>query len=218
MGDGRIEVGEEVVLVREPVEGTDLTQEAEVVGTRTLEQHGHPAALQFVDDVTERLRAGGVEHLEIGEPQDHHLHAVHRGQFGEEPLAGEEVPIPAEYSDPLLRYFAGQRERFAGVRLDLHGTAFQLAVWNALCAIPYGEVRSYAAIANAVGSPRATRAVGGANGLNPVPIIVPCHRVVEASMRLGGFSSGLPRKRTLLAIEGVQVQSDIVHPGQLSLI
>lgn len=141
-----------------------------------------------------------------------------RIQFGEEPLAGEEVPIPAEYSDPLLRYFAGQRERFAGVRLDLHGTAFQLAVWNALCAIPYGEVRSYAAIANAVGSPRATRAVGGANGLNPVPIIVPCHRVVEASMRLGGFSSGLPRKRTLLAIEGVQVQSDIVHPGQLSLI
>lgn len=138
--------------------------------------------------------------------------------FGNDASTVADADVPSEFADPLRKYFAGEHVTFDDVALDLHGTPFQIDVWKALQSIPYGAVRSYAAIANAVGSPRATRAVGGANGMNPIPIIVPCHRVVEASMRLGGFSSGLPRKRWLLAHEGVRVQSDVVYPGQLSLI
>jgi O-6-methylguanine DNA methyltransferase len=79
-------------------------------------------------------------------------------------------------------------------------------------------VRSYAAIANAIGSPRAMRAVGGANGRNPLAIVVPCHRVVEADMGLGGYTGGLHLKRFLLQLEGARVVADRVQPGQLALI
>ncbi|MBK8169344.1 MAG: methylated-DNA--[protein]-cysteine S-methyltransferase [Sandaracinaceae bacterium] len=126
--------------------------------------------------------------------------------------------VPSIYADPLKAYFFGEPTDFATVPLDLRGTDFQLSVWNALARIPYGAVRSYGAIANGIGSPRAMRAVGAASGANPIPVIIPCHRVIEASMRLGGFSAGLARKRKLLALEGVHIDRDIVHPGQLSLI
>jgi AraC family transcriptional regulator of adaptative response/methylated-DNA-[protein]-cysteine methyltransferase len=87
--------------------------------------------------------------------------------------------------------------------VDVRGTAFQEAVWRELRKIPLGETRSYSDIAAAVGQPQAVRAVGTANGSNPVSIIVPCHRVIRSDGSLGGYGGGLPRKRKLLATEGV---------------
>ena len=100
----------------------------------------------------------------------------------------------------LDAYFAGRLRRF-DVPLDLRGTAFQRLVWAELAAIPYGETRSYGAIAASIGRPSASRAVGAANGRNPVSIIVPCHRVVGVSGSLTGFAGGLETKRRLLALE-----------------
>ena len=104
----------------------------------------------------------------------------------------------------LREYFDGSRINF-DVPLDLRGTDFQLGAWRALCRIPYGTTVSYADQAAMIGSPRATRAVGSANGRNPIPIIVPCHRVVARDGSLGGYSLGLDMKRALLALEGVSV-------------
>lgn len=101
----------------------------------------------------------------------------------------------------LQEYLAGERTTFS-VALDLHGTAFQLQVWEQLQAIPYGQTRSYGELAVAVGRPRAFRAVGLANGRNPVSVIVPCHRVIGSSGSLTGYGGGLDRKRALLALEG----------------
>ncbi len=100
----------------------------------------------------------------------------------------------------LAAYFAGELRTF-DLPVRLVGTPFQQAVWAALRTIPYGEVRSYGAIAAAVGNPRASRAVGLANGRNPVSIVVPCHRVVGASGSLVGYGGGLARKETLLGLE-----------------
>ncbi len=89
--------------------------------------------------------------------------------------------------------------------LDLAGTAFQKSVWHALRKIPVGRTKSYGEIAQAIGRPKAVRAVGGACGANPVPVLVPCHRVLAANGKIGGFSGGLERKRRLLAREGVKI-------------
>jgi O-6-methylguanine DNA methyltransferase len=103
----------------------------------------------------------------------------------------------------LLEYLAGKRREF-DLPLDLRGTEFQIEVWHALCAIPYGETISYAEQARRVGRPNAPRAVGAANGSNPIAIIVPCHRVVNADGKLGGYGGGLPLKKRLLALEHAQ--------------
>jgi methylated-DNA-[protein]-cysteine S-methyltransferase len=89
--------------------------------------------------------------------------------------------------------------------LDTSGTAFQQKVWDALLTIPFGETRSYTQIAEQIGSPRAVRAVGAANGRNPVSIVAPCHRVIGASGKLTGFAGGLDVKARLLALEGANV-------------
>jgi O-6-methylguanine DNA methyltransferase len=99
----------------------------------------------------------------------------------------------------VAEYLEGKRERFE-LPLDLRGTPFQLRVWGELLRIPYGETRSYADVARAIGEPGAPRAVGAANGANPVALVVPCHRVV-ATHGLGGYGGGLPLKRQLLALE-----------------
>ncbi|MEQ9463111.1 MAG: methylated-DNA--[protein]-cysteine S-methyltransferase [Haliea sp.] len=101
----------------------------------------------------------------------------------------------------LEEYFAGHRKRF-DLPLAAGGTPFQQSVWQALAAIPWGEVRSYRDIALTIGKPRAVRAVGAANGRNPLPIVVPCHRVIGADGSLTGFAGGLPRKVQLLTLEG----------------
>jgi methylated-DNA-[protein]-cysteine S-methyltransferase len=113
-------------------------------------------------------------------------------------LAGE---VLARAGQQLGEYFAGTRTTF-DVPLDAPGTAFQRRVWDALRAIPYGTTLSYGELALRLGDVRATRAVGAANGKNPIPIIVPCHRVVGANGALTGFGGGLDRKRWLLEHEG----------------
>lgn len=109
-------------------------------------------------------------------------------------------PVLEETVRQLTEYFLGERREFS-VPLDLHGTPFQLRVWNALLAIPYGETRSYADLARTVGSPKAVRAIGRANGTNPVAIIVPCHRVIASNGTLCGYGGGLEIKRRLLELE-----------------
>jgi methylated-DNA-[protein]-cysteine S-methyltransferase len=100
----------------------------------------------------------------------------------------------------LDAYFAGQLRRFT-TRVNPIGTPFQLRVWSALCDIPYGETISYGELARRIGSPNASRAVGLANGQNPISIIVPCHRVIGASGALTGYGGGLPIKKALLDLE-----------------
>ncbi|MEM6707159.1 MAG: methylated-DNA--[protein]-cysteine S-methyltransferase [Pseudomonadota bacterium] len=109
----------------------------------------------------------------------------------------------AEAQRQLSAYFAGDLNQFE-LELEPRGTAFQCAVWNALRAIPFGETRSYGELAQAIGRPKAVRAVGAANGANPLPIVVPCHRVIGANGTLTGFGGGLRAKQWLLAREGVQ--------------
>ncbi|MCG5434472.1 methylated-DNA--[Mycobacterium sp. MYCO198283] len=102
--------------------------------------------------------------------------------------------------DQLAQYFAGERTAF-DVELELAGTPFQRRVWTALRDIPYGETRSYGQIAALLGAPGASRAVGLANGRNPVSVIVPCHRVIGANGSLTGYGGGVERKRLLLGLE-----------------
>lgn len=106
----------------------------------------------------------------------------------------------ADLSAQLTEYFAGTRREF-DVELDLIGTDWERRVWSALLEIPYGETRSYGEIASSLCTVRAARAVGLANGANPVAVIVPCHRVIGADGRLTGFGGGIERKRTLLDLE-----------------
>ena len=108
-----------------------------------------------------------------------------------------ESPLLETAKTQLDEYFQGARKDFE-LPLSLTGTPFQRLVWDALKAIPYGATRSYGAIANAIDRPRAVRAVGRAIGGNPVPLIIPCHRVIGAAGKLTGFSGGLDRKRWLL--------------------
>jgi methylated-DNA-[protein]-cysteine S-methyltransferase len=109
--------------------------------------------------------------------------------------------IAAEAERQLRAYFAGRLRRF-DLPLDLRGTDFQLRVWRELESIPYGETRSYSQIAAAINAPQAVRAVGAANGANPIPIVVPCHRVIGSGGKLVGYGGGLPLKKRLLALEG----------------
>jgi methylated-DNA-[protein]-cysteine S-methyltransferase len=106
-----------------------------------------------------------------------------------------------EAARQLGEYFGGRLKRFT-VPLDFQGTEFQKSVWKALLAIPFGETRTYAAIAQQLGKPEASRAVGAANGRNPISIIAPCHRVLGSSGKLTGFAGGLEAKQYLLSLEG----------------
>jgi len=109
-------------------------------------------------------------------------------------------PILLKTEQQLNEYFAGQRKQFS-IALDMRGTRFQKNVWDALLAIPFGETRSYGQLAKQLGNPKASRAVGAANGRNPLSIIVPCHRVIGSSGKLTGFAGGLETKAHLLSLE-----------------
>ncbi len=111
-----------------------------------------------------------------------------------------EHPILKKTEQQLNEYFAGKRKTFS-IPLDIRGTDFQKNVWEALLAIPFGETRAYLDLAKQLGNPNGTRAVGAANGRNPIPIIVPCHRVIGSSGKLVGFGGGLDRKELLLKLE-----------------
>lgn len=122
--------------------------------------------------------------------------ARHARGAGLAPRPGTDFGLQAQ----LDAYFAGALPVF-DVPLDLRGTPFQLAVWQAVCTIPYGETRSYAEIARAVGHPAAWRAVGAANAVNPVCLVIPCHRVIGADGTLKGYAGGILNRRLLLALE-----------------
>ena len=117
--------------------------------------------------------------------------------------AGEEAPdhpVLAAAGRQLDEYFAGERTEF-DLKLDFRGTEFQVRVWRALLEIPYGATRSYGQIAARIGQPAAVRAVGAANGRNPISIVAPCHRVIGATGKLTGFAGGLAVKGFLLDLE-----------------
>lgn len=117
----------------------------------------------------------------------------------------QDIPVSLQYAmKELSRYFAGERVTFS-CALDMHGTPFQIAVWKALLDIPYGETRSYGEIASMLGRPTASRAVGAANGANPIAIIVPCHRVIGSNGTLTGYGGGLASKEWLLRLENVHL-------------
>jgi len=178
-------------------EGTtpDQPDQAPVAGWGTFEARGLGTLWVVWTDV-------GLLRLSFHRPDD---------------VNAEELEVPARFAKPLTRYFKGEPEDFGEVALDLRGTDFQTRVWEALGRIPWGHVRTYGGIAQDIGSPRAMRAVGQANHVNAIPIVVPCHRVVEAGHHLGGYGGGLERKQFLLELEGVRFHEGVVQPGQMEL-
>ncbi len=124
------------------------------------------------------------------------------GEQPEEPLTGSWDPLLEKTASELREYFSGRRKEF-GLPLNPAGTAFQQKVWHELCRIPYGTVATYGEIARRLGIPHGSRAVGQANHRNPIPIIIPCHRVVAAGDHIGGYGGGIELKIRLLTLEGV---------------
>jgi methylated-DNA-[protein]-cysteine S-methyltransferase len=118
------------------------------------------------------------------------------------PAAGKKSrhPVLLDTEQQLQDYFAGRRKKFS-LKLDLRGTPFQKKVWRALLRIPFGETRTYSDIARTVGHPKSARAVGAANGKNPISIIAPCHRLIGSTGKLHGFAGGLKAKADLLKLE-----------------
>lgn len=123
---------------------------------------------------------------------------------GNQPAFCDDSPVLRAAIRQLTEYFSGSRRVF-DLPLAPHGTPFQRRCWAELQKIPYGQTISYGEEACRLGKPTACRAVGGANGRNPIPVIIPCHRVIAADGSLGGFSGGLDIKRKLLAIEGIVI-------------
>ena len=148
----------------------------------------------YASPVGDLLLAGDGERL--------HLVSFPVDRYRKDPPAGwrRDDTALAEPRRQLDAYFAGELAAF-DLDLQFSGTAFQNSVWRALTEIPYGETTNYGAIAARIGRPKASRAVGAANGANPLPIVVPCHRVVGSTGALTGFGGGLPTKRYLLAHE-----------------
>lgn len=138
---------------------------------------------------------GGLSALGFADHWERLAHRVER-RFGDVAWKSEQGTTNVHAA--LGAYFDGRRDAFDQIELELLGTDFQRKVWQALCAIPYGETRSYQQLATAIGQPNAIRAVGTANGANPVSIAVPCHRVIQTGGALGGYAGGLDRKRWLL--------------------
>jgi methylated-DNA-[protein]-cysteine S-methyltransferase len=150
------------------------------------------------------------ELLLLGDGQD--LHGLYM-QGGRKPIAiasgWERTEAPfAALTAQIEEYFDARRETF-DVSLQMHGTPFERRVWSALRAIPYGETISYGELAKRIGQPTGARAVGLANGRNPIAVIVPCHRVIGADGSLTGYGGGLERKRTLLELEQAQARLQV---------
>jgi methylated-DNA-[protein]-cysteine S-methyltransferase len=143
---------------------------------------------------------GAVIRIEFGRGREAQKLAARMAAEGNEVI--EDASRTAEVRRQLQEYFDGQRREF-DLTLAPRGTAFELSVWDELRRIPFGETRSYAEIARALGNPAATRAVGRANGANPIPIVVPCHRVIGSNGSLTGFGGGLDNKARLLELEGL---------------
>lgn len=153
-----------------------------------------PIVAAAIDEGIVLAEFGDLERLQKQAP------ALRRWYQG--PVVPGNHPHLMRFFEELEQYFAGHRHEFT-VPLVVRGTPFESAVWGALRRIPFGETRSYAEIAAAIGNPKAVRAVGSANGRNRIVIAIPCHRVINADGRLGGYGGGLWRKVRLLEVEGV---------------
>jgi methylated-DNA-[protein]-cysteine S-methyltransferase len=153
-----------------------------------------PCHFQFLDTPigTLKLVSDGVALTRIEFP---HKHSTASGEIE------SSDPALIACAEQLTEYFAGKRQTFS-LPLNAGGTIFQNEVWSALADIPFGQLRSYSDIAIAIDRPKAVRAVGAANGRNPLPIIVPCHRVIGSNGSLTGFAGGIPLKTKLLELEG----------------
>ena len=133
------------------------------------------------------------------EEQDHAITAI---RFGGDSISEPSTPLLRQAKQQLTEYFSGVRRTF-DLPLNPHGTPFQKMAWSALCEIPYGEIRTYAQQAAAIGKPKACRAIGMANHCNPIPIVIPCHRVIGKGGKLTGYAGGLDTKRYLLTLEQI---------------
>jgi methylated-DNA-[protein]-cysteine S-methyltransferase len=166
------------------------------------EKQARPVYARVTTPVGKLLLVGAQQEASVAlcglyfEDAHHAEHAIPKG-------AVEDRSAFAEALDQLEGYFAGKRRTFE-LELAPRGTEFQRRVWQALAQIPYGETTTYAAIAAAIGKPKAVRAVGAANGKNPLSIVVPCHRVIGRDGTLTGYAGGLPSKRRLLELEAKQ--------------
>jgi methylated-DNA-[protein]-cysteine S-methyltransferase len=151
--------------------------------------------MRIITDAEQRLRAVDWEN------KGDRLLQWLRSHYGENGFRLGETPAPSAPRLALEAYFEGQVAAIEAIRTLARGTEFQLLVWSALREIPAGSTLSYGALAAKIGRPAAVRAVGAANGANPIPIVVPCHRVIGADSSLTGFGGGLDRKRWLLTHE-----------------
>jgi methylated-DNA-[protein]-cysteine S-methyltransferase len=176
-------------------------------------------AMLVVTDEQQRLRALDWEDYEVRMLR---LLRLHYGEGRFELVTGR---TPDAVREPLLAYMRGDVRAIEQIEVATGGTAFQREIWSALRKIPVGETLSYGGLAEKLGRPRAVRAVGLANGANPIGVVVPCHRVVGSNGSLTGYAGGLSRKRWLLEHEGVQLGRErasstsqpVVEPSQLEL-
>lgn len=145
-----------------------------------------------IGEIGVATEGGAVSGVSFGRP---------KAVVGPAPAGGAEAALIDQACDELSDYFAGGRVHFEVPTVVVGGSEFERAVWAQIAAIPYGETNSYGAIARAVGEPGGAQAVGMACNRNPLPIIVPCHRVIGSDGKLVGFGGGLSRKRFLLALE-----------------
>lgn len=151
--------------------------------------------LLVVSDTAQRLRALDWADHEV------RLQRLLRLQYRQD-ISLQNAVVPSAIEEALAAYFAGQLTALNDLPIELGGTPFQRAVWTGLRAIPAGTTQTYGGLAAAIGRPRAVRAVGLANGANPIAMVVPCHRVIGANATLTGYAGGLPRKQWLLTHEG----------------
>ena len=166
----------------------------------TLQKLASPVGeLRVVTDEQQRLRAIDWEHM------DHRLHRLLHTHYGKDAVQLRVSKSPTPASRALDAYFEGDMNALAGLSTATNGTAFQIKVWDALRRIPVGRTMSYGELAVQIGHPAAARAVGLANGSNPIAIVVPCHRVIGANGALTGFAGGLENKRWLLQHEKAQL-------------
>lgn len=152
--------------------------------------------------------------LDFGD-YDERLHRLLRRRYGPDGVRLSDGRAPASIRQPIEAYFAGDLTALDAIPVKTAGTPFQLAVWAALRTIPAGETLSYGGLAARIGRPSAVRAVGLANGANPIGVVVPCHRVIGADASLTGYGGGLERKRWLLSHEGAHFTAPGL--GQLEL-
>jgi methylated-DNA-[protein]-cysteine S-methyltransferase len=173
--------------------------------TFTLERLASPVGeLLVLTDDQQRLRAIDWEGME------HRMQRLLREHYGKDVIQLQNATQPSMVRHALAAYFQGDMSALTGLPIATSGTPFQIKVWDALRRIPVGRTMSYGGLAAQIGQPTAARAVGLANGSNPIAIVVPCHRVIGANGTLTGFAGGLERKRWLLAHENAQ----FVNPQQ----